>query len=438
MPALNVPTESTHQRVAAALEALYSSGSALDAAVTAVTALKNDAQVAANQAESARDTAEEYKDAVMSALPDSYSQLVSDVEDLKVFLYDDSDWQVIQRAVQMGFGEKLYPIGTEFEVPCVSGAPYDSIIFTVIGHDHDKKLEDVNAHTMTLLQKYVIYGRQFDNTEALYYAEDGLLPGTYYFTIHNYDATYGGNKSYQFNLVNAVPPGGQLVFPWGYNAQASAAKVSSYSSAESTTPIESVSVTEGTNGTFLGTTDGTSTNMNHMQRARYGSNNWEESAARQWLNSRSAANQWWRPMTKYDRPPSYANAAGYASYLDPAFYNVIANTSHLNRTNGLFDLNGTTQAYSTEEKFFLLSTEEVGFSTESGINTGSVYEFFNGSTNEDRIKYDISSRSTARHWWLRAPHPTTASHARYVYTSGALYYNFAYYGFGLAAACVIC
>ena len=37
---------------------------------------------------------------------------------------------------------------------------------------------------------------------------------------------YGGGKTYQFTLTQAVPVGGQLTFKWDYNVQALASKES--------------------------------------------------------------------------------------------------------------------------------------------------------------------------------------------------------------------
>ena len=139
---------------------------------------------------------------------------------------------------------------------------------------------------------------QFNNSEALYYAEDGLTAGTYNFTIQGSYAPIGGtSKTFQFTLANDVPAGGQLTFNWANGIQVANAKITSYASATSTTSIEQVSITEGSSGTALGTTDGTSTNVNIIQRIRYGNNNPTQNAIRQFLNSSAAAGYVWTPQT---------------------------------------------------------------------------------------------------------------------------------------------
>ena len=137
---------------------------------------------------------------------------------------------------------------------------------------------------------------QFSAPQALYFAETGLAAGTYNFKLlTGYDVAYGGGKTYQFTLTQAVPVGGQLTFKWDYNVQALASKVYSWASQYDTTGIENVSVTEGTGGTALGEANGIG-NMGHTQRVRYGSNNYAQSAIRQLFNS-SAALGWWRVET---------------------------------------------------------------------------------------------------------------------------------------------
>jgi hypothetical protein len=134
----------------------------------------------------------------------------------------------------------------------------------------------------------------------------------------------------------------------------------------------------------------------------------------------------------------YASSkAGFMSYLDPSFVATVRTGMHLNRTNQVFDLLGTKVAYSTEERFFLLSNEEIGFSSESGIVCGSLLYFYDGANNDDRIKYDIANEDTARYWWLRTPLPSQARSERSVNSSGALVNGGADGVYGAAAACEI-
>lgn len=342
-------------------------------------------------------------------------------------------WAEIKQNVKMGYGEILYPVGTDFSVDCPAGAPYDSIVWTVVDH----RVEN-GEHIMTLLMKHIIYGLQFDAPQAIIVPDETMTAGTYRFKLlSGYDTEHDGGKSVQFTLANDLAAGCQIVMNWPYNQTWIGKNITVYGEF-GTTVIETCVMSEGTGGTDLGDADGTVSILNHTQRARYGSNNYKESAMLEWLNSDDLAGQWQTQQTRFQRPCSYAtNRAGFVTYLDPEFVAVIREGTHLNRTNEVFDLNGKKQAYSTTEKFFLPSQEEIGFSSESGIVCGTVFDFYSGAAQSDKIKYDIAAQTIARSWWLRTPTPSTAYYERYVYSSGALSLNYAYFGTGASAACEI-
>ena len=366
----------------------------------------------------------------LSALKEGLTQISAQI---RVIAARDDSWRAIKENVKMGFGELLYPVGTEFEVECPSGAPYNSIIFVVVDH----RVEN-GEHIMTMLMKHVIYGLQFDAPQAIIVPDETMAAGTYHFKLlSGYDTAYDGGKSVQFTLANDLAGGGQIVMNWPYNQTWIGKNITVYDEFR-TTVIETCVMSEGTGGTDLGDADGTVSILNHTQRARYGSNNYEESALREWLNSGDATGQWQTQQTRFQRPCGYAaNLAGFVTYLDPEFVAVIREGTHLNRTNEVFDLNGKKQAYSTTEKFFLPSQEEIGFSSESGIVCGAVFDFYNGAAQSDKIKYDITAQTTARHWWLRTPYPSNAITERHVDSSGALGHTSASGGIGAVAACEI-
>ena len=345
-------------------------------------------------------------------------------------------FQDVKQIVAQGFGQQAFPVGSQL---VATHATLGEVIFDVTAHNHHKAPGSADAPTMTLMMHACIKRRMVDNTEALYYCATALAAGTYHFTLlADYDATYGGGKTLQFVLSQPVPAGGVLMFPWAQNTQATTTKISSYASRESTTPIESVSVAEGSGGTNLGTADGTSANMNHSHRIRYGSNNWKESAVRQWLNSAAPASEWWHPQTIFDRPPSYANQPGFLAGFDNDFVNALGLVDLTTARNTVFEADGTTGgSYTTRDRFFLPSMAEVGLGNNDTVAEGSVMEFFNGATDTDRIKYDIAAPTTARYWWLRSPCPWLGNFVRLVTPSGALSLDSANHDNAVAAACVI-
>ena len=347
------------------------------------------------------------------------------------FHYDGAAWIYENQPVTLSdFGITVTGTAKNGDQVIVTEA-FTEILWDVVAH------KTVDGHPrMVLLMHNCWYNRPFDAIEALYYAEEGLAAGTYHFTIQNYDATYGGNKTYQFTLTEAVPAGGHILLDWPYNQQLLGRSVKTYASKTATTQIESAVLSEGSGGTDLGTTDGNSTNLNHIHRARYGSNNYKESAIRQWLNSEAAAGNWWNSQTKFDLKSGYAGEAGFLHGMDSDFLAVVQESVVKCGTNNIFELPGWTlnTAYTVQEKFYLPSRPEVGLGDET-MDQGSVWGFYDGAADTDRIKRDFGG--TARNWWLRSPTPSTAGSVRYVNSSGALSSNTAYYGTSAAAACEI-
>lgn len=360
-------------------------------------------------------------------------------------------WEDIKNAVRLGLGEKLFPVGYEFTT--LDADTTQNIIWVVRAHDHHTAANNKLTHTMTLETKNVYSlssgvqkAVQYDATEAFYYAEQELAAGTYNITIANqawYTADNG--KTFQFTLATAVPAGGQLVFDMTYNATLEGKSVKSYANKTTTTALETVTLTEGSEGTSLGTTNGSSPNVNHMHRAIFGSNNYAQSAVRQWLNSAAVAGSVWTPTNVFDRPASWATSYnGFMHGLPADFLAVVQPAVLACRTNSLFEvesLDGTAfainQLYSLKaDKFFLLSRPEIfGDWDSASYKDGTQLEYYNGLTATERIKRDAAG--TARTAWLRSPYPSYASIARIVTSSGGVYNGNACNGYGVAPACII-
>ena len=364
--------------------------------------------------------------------------------------YPAETWADIQKIVRLGAAPRYFPVGYEFTTH--DSTNDTDIIWRVVGYDTIKAADEALTHSMVLETKCVyinstgIYiSMQFDAPETLYYAETGLEAGTYNFTLlAGYDTNYGGGKTYSFILTKPVPAGGVIMFPWGYNQQASETKISTYATQTDTSAIETIGVTEGANGTSLGTADGKAPNMNHTHRIRYGSNNYAQSAVKQWLNSNEGAGSVWKPQTKFDRPPSWASSrTGFMAGLPEDFLAAVQPAIVPCRTNSVSEINSldgtvftTNQTYSLEDRFFLLSRPEIYGTWDSAeVKDGELLEYYSGLTDAERIKYDPSS--SARYCWLRSPYPGYAYNVRYVNTSGALSNSNAVSALAAAPACII-
>lgn len=341
--------------------------------------------------------------------------------------FDVSSWANVQKLVRAGLHDKYFAIGDQ--LVCQKGG--SDLTWDIIGFDHDTPTDTQFTHSMTLqLHNCLPSAMQFDAPEALYYAENGLSAGTYNFTIQSgYDETYGGGKNYQFEIPNdiTVGAGSQLTFGWANNTQAADAKITIYD--ENGNQIgEPIGVMEGNSGTSLGTTDGNSTNLNYIHRVRFGSNNYGESAIRQFLNSDKSAGSVWESKTHFDRPPTWnTNTAGFMSDLDSDFLAVIGNVQKVTTLNTITDGGGS---IALNDKFFLLARSEAyGGNQVSTVNEGSPYPYYSDysdlseagtGTDSNRIKY---RSGIAQWWWLRTPATTYGEYVRNIYATGYVSYN---------------
>lgn len=389
---------------------------------------------------------QEYVDGEIAKVNNKISALGEQIATIETM--NPSSWADVQKIVRAGLGPVHFPVGWEFEtLDADTGA---SIVWVVRGHDHHIPGSINLTHSMTLEMKYVYSTAngsykaiQFDASEALYYAQDGLEPGTYYFTVANQDWFSSDNgKSYQFTLAKAVPAGGQICLDMTYNAALAGKSVKTYASPYATDAIETATLAESSEGAFLGTTDG-SGNVNHMHRIVFGSNNYAQSAARQWLNSAAAAGGVWTPTNKFDRAPSWATSInGFLHGLPANFLEVVAPAIIPCRTCGVCECNsldGTeftvNQIYSLEDKFFLPSRPEIYGSWDStSYKDGTLLDYYDGLTNAERQKYD--NIGVARNAWLRSPFPSRGGNERIVPMESGVG-NPAYASTGIAAACII-
>lgn len=363
-------------------------------------------------------------------------------------------WEDIKNAVRLGLGAKLFPVGYEFTTEdSVTGAV---ITWVVRGHDHHVAANDKLEHTMTLEAKYVyssaggIYKSfVFDATEALYFAAEELPPGTYHFTW-NYDTVNMVSGTYQFTLTQAVPAGGQIKLGTNSNSTAiTRCKIATYGTVGGTDAIESgIVVSEGSEGTSLGTINASSAdseNLNCAQRIMWGSNNYAQSAVRQWLNSKATAGSVWTPTNIFDRRPSWATSySGFMLGLPSDFLAAIQLAVIPCRTNSVYEVNsldGTeytvNQVYELQDKFFLLSRPEIyGVWDSSSCQDGEMLKFYERLTDTERKKYDATG--TARRCWVRSPFPGNAGIERNTYDTGVMYsHDFAYLSNAVAPACII-
>lgn len=300
------------------------------------------------------------------------------------------------------------------------------------------------------------YGMAFDAAEALYYAEEGLEAGTYYFEKGTYDVANAPDTAYNFTLTQAVPAGGIIVLSWSSSTNISSARISTYATVTDTTAIESgIALAAGASGALLGdvypadSATARTGNMNHITPARYGYNRYSQSFIRQNLNSSAAKGSYFVPQSKWDRAPAIANTLhGFMRGMDPDFLELVLPVEVETVLNTVTDSTAAEAAAGTAretvvDRFFLPSRSEVYGGKDNASDNGLPFAYLQVNSDlssagmgadENRSK---ANGATLRVYWLRSPSPAHATSVRVVRTDGSLTNYYATSGYGRAAACLI-
>ena len=281
------------------------------------------------------------------------------------------DYNQLQHIVRSGHAGDVFQIGDRIVMDWAQDSshtydlPWDIVdIANVVNEKGD------TVPGLWLQSHWALPAIQFDGNEAFWHCDEALPAGTYNITMGN---SWGSNvvagKTYQFTLTQNVPTGGQLMFARESTTIAglpdndpSTWRVRSYESKSATTHIEMVSVTEGSEGTSLGTLSSSTkyadTGVNNMQRASYGYNRWSQSGIRQWLNSDAASGGWWTAQNVFDRPPDQLTSIrGFMAGLPDDFLEIVNPVKVTTALNTVSDSEiGTSE--DTYDRFFLPSLEQ--------------------------------------------------------------------------------
>lgn len=200
--------------------------------------------------------------------------------------------------------------------------------------------------------------------EAFFVPSVAMAPGTYNFTVN---FSVDDSAAYQFTMTKAIttnPSNYQFVL--NKNPDSNSIQVSIYSSWKSTTPVETCAVTAGNEGTAIGTVSelpATSTGhgyFNNISRAFGGSNNWETSSGRSWLNSRRTV--WHDSSTnRFHRISSLEGKPGFLSGFDASFLNSIVQKVNITIPHPI-DTNNTYGTSTTHDFCWMISAREHNFS----------------------------------------------------------------------------
>lgn len=331
---------------------------------------------------------------------------------------DVSTWEGVQRAVKVGIAPNLFPIGTQL---VVHHDVYGDMLYDVVAHDYFKSVHDDNAHTMTLMSRDLLPIMQFDGYEAFYYAETELPAGTYNFTLPKKSGEWE-QGTYQFTLTEPLPKGGQLRLTGYDDVPLQTSTIDVYDSRTATSAKYGATISSGSGGTSLGNFGA---ELNDFSRSIYGSNNYKESAIRQFLNSSAEVGKVWTPQTKFDRPPTWWNSvAGFMRGLDNSFLSVVGEVVVPCSANNVYESPDSTvtkgSKYTVTDKFYLASQKEIFGTTSNTLEDGSaLFPYYERAANADRIKYRASDGG-ASNWWTRTPHASTTHLSSDVNSKGSI------------------
>lgn len=329
-----------------------------------------------------------------------------------------SNWEDVQRIVRMGFADKMFVEGDQFQTTYNS----NPFIKDIIGINHDIPTDKKYKNSLTLQFHDCLDNVQFSTPQAFYNAETELPAGTHIFTLNN--------LKYSFTTTKAIPIGG-VAYAHTWSDPYIPGKITTYAADRITVIEADIAVTTSEGAPTLLT-------INEHARCRYGSNDYAKSAIRQWLNSEETIFKW-KAQGLYDMPSTggvYAGA-GYLKRLDPELVTVLG---AVDKQVAKATIDGGGQDLFSD-KVFLLSRVEVFGGNEGVVAGENPYPWYSTLTANPttdplagRIKYLSGS---ARGWWLRSPLMTTSHDPRSVGTTGYVSSGTAYGALGLAPACCI-
>jgi len=363
------------------------------------------------------------------------------------------DYEATYDGVEWHDGEKNIVLAN-YGIAITSGTPAEGdkivvhetasdIIFEIMGFDQERIVDQSREHSMTLCMKYSFDGIVFDATEAFFAnrTSAALPAGTYNFLLQAhtwYSADVG--KYFQFTLTNDLPVGGQLVFQQAYNATLEGASVKVFASKDTLngSPTETVTLTEGRTGAYLGelrnsydlnAADNYQKCFNHCQRALLGNNRWSQSAIRQWCNANAAKGTFWQGKNDFDRHPSWHDSSsgkdGFLYNLDPELVSVLGKCVKFNELATCDRSDGVTSE-DTQDLVWLLDRFEIqSCSASEAVAPHKPYDYWHmllgdtyGDWRTDTRFIKTNKAGSPQYWWLRSPYTDDGDFARSVYTSG--------------------
>lgn len=346
------------------------------------------------------------------------------------------DWESLAEFANTGLFGEAYGIGDQFIDNWKDTAANQEYVYPMqLNHIGSVELHDGEILSdRPFLQAHYAhpFGVQFSHQRAFLRCPSGLAAGTYYVTIESSWGTHvQAGDVVCFTLANAVPAGGRVAGMYGAPDQAKSSwRIYAYS-ADGKTVLETVTPTFTADGTDLGTIKASTRNgdLNSMQETAYGWNRWSTSALRQYLNSAAAVGAWWTAQDEWDiAPDQLTTKAGFLSGCSEEFINVLKTVKVVTYPNTVNDDPQGNTPDITYDKVFLPSLEQM-YCNPQKAGEGEYHEYWKrrtgrttpcaqGGTYPELIHYAVENHTSSQYVRLRSATRGYAGYTWLVYSSG--------------------
>lgn len=341
---------------------------------------------------------------------------ISDAKDI-----DITDYQQIANIVKAGRAKDFFEIGDQ--IPCtftidenrIFDFPWNIVDFGPC-EDPDGVIHE---NAMWLESKFTSISLQYAGYESLYVPDKEMPAGTYNFKIgDDYSSVVHPGDSFQFTTTKPIPLGGQIALGSTsydriiFNADILTQwRIRTYSDRYQREPLEIITITEGDDGTNIGTlyrdNDRGPFGMNTFNIYNDPKINWSRSVVRQWLNSDRPAGEWWRSSDNFQRLPLKADSIpGFISYMPSDFAKIVKPVKIFTA----YDLWQKIEA--TNDKFFIASLEQE-YVAHFAEGEGQAFEYWKqrldnaqpfggGYAYAGRRRALMTNHASAKSYWLRS------------------------------------
>lgn len=355
------------------------------------------------------------------------------------------DWTSLEEFANTGLFGEAYGIGDQFIDTWTDTATQQEYTYPFqLNHIGNVELQDGETlEDRPFLQAHFAhpFGVQFSHQRAFLRCPSGLADGTYYVTIESaWGSNVAAGDNVSFTLADAVPAGSRIAGMYGAPDQAKSNWRIYVYSADGKTILQTITPTFTATGTSLGTIKASVRNgdLNSMQETAYGWNRWSKSAIRQYLNSAAGVGAWWTAQDEWDiAPDQLTTKAGFLAGCPEDFVEALKAVKVTTYPNTVYDDTGGNTPDITYDKVFLPSLEQIYVNPQKAgegeyheywkRRSGSLTPLAQYSTTPSMITYAVENHASPQHVRLRSAHRGLASNTWYVYSSGNVYYYYASY-----------